>query len=200
MRKMQRRMVGKGKWYLRYWAEYHCREWALEHGETPLRIEIRKYWNSIPTPAFVYMFQPKRFRGRKNHATGAISGRPYNPRELKTHEREVQKHNCRGSGELPLFMKERYGLPITEGDRERAKRENDKYTRKFTNRRDLWEKRRDWGRWFTEDPREKAKREREARAAERRARPIASKKPDVTLAPAPERSKDEEVIDGDGED
>jgi hypothetical protein len=200
MRKMQRRMVGKGKWYLRYWAEYHCREWALEHGETPLRIEIRKYWNSIPTPAFVYMFQPKRFRGRKNHATGAISGQPYNPRKLKTHEREVQKHNCRGAGELPLFMKERYGLPISEGDRERAERENDKYTRKFANRRDLWEKRRDWGRWFTEDPREKAKREREARAEERRARPIASKKPDVKLAPAPARPKDEEVIDGDGED
>jgi hypothetical protein len=164
MRKMQRRMVGKGTWYLKYWADYQCREWALEYGEKPVRIEILKYWNSIPTPEFVYMFQPKKFRGRKNHSTGAISGQPYNPRKLKTHEREVQKHTCRGAGELPLVMKERYGLPITDEDRERHEREIKQHERKFSSRRDLWEKRRDWGRWFTEDPRKARER---SRAAER---------------------------------
>jgi hypothetical protein len=151
MRKMQRRMVGKGKWYLRYWAAYHCREWALEFGETPVEIEIRKYSNTIPKPEVVNLWQPAEWKGRKDPSTGAISGRPYNPRELKTRETEVQSHKCRGEGELPVFMKDRYGLPVTDEEREQAERDEEQRLRKFENRRETWEKRRDWGRWFADE-------------------------------------------------
>ncbi|MEX1366441.1 MAG: hypothetical protein AB1Z98_25175, partial [Nannocystaceae bacterium] len=79
MRKMQRRMAGKGKWYLRYWAAWQCREWALAHdGEVPLEIEISKIITKIPPPDAV-----------------AEKG-PYHPRKLKARERFIQTHKCKG--------------------------------------------------------------------------------------------------------
>jgi hypothetical protein len=194
MRKMHRRMVGKGKWYLRYWAAFHCREWALEFGETPVEIEIRKYTNVIPKPEVVNLWQPDRFKGRKDPASGAISGQPYNPRELKTRETDVQSHKCRGEGELPAFMKERYGLPITDEDREQAKRDEEQRMRKFDNRRETWERRRDWGRWFADDDDERD------RAAQRPSRPAAARREHVAdEADEPEglgdNAKDEDGVD-----
>jgi hypothetical protein len=50
IRKMHRRMVSKGKWYLRYWANFHCREWYLETGERAAAVEVHKLVTKIPTP------------------------------------------------------------------------------------------------------------------------------------------------------
>ena len=151
MRKMQRRMVGKGKWYLRYWASFQCREWALEHGETPVKIDIKKYTNRIPKPELISFWMPSKFKGKRDHATGATSGQPYNPRKLKTRETDVQTHKCSGDGELPPFMKERYGIELTDADRDRAEKDRLARERKFSNRRETWERRKDWGNWWADD-------------------------------------------------
>ena len=150
LRKMQRRMVGKGKWYLKYWSHYQCREWRLRGQAEPKRVEIIKIVTQIPAPEVVNVWQPEKFKGRLDHRSGATTGRAYDPRKLKVLESEVQQHNCSGDGELPLFMKERRGLPITDEDRERADREEQTRDRKFANRRSTWDKRRDWGRWWSE--------------------------------------------------
>ncbi len=150
MRKMQRRMVGKGKWYLRYWADYHCREWMLEHGEFPAEIEIRKYVNRIPGPKVTSFWVPKKFKGRKDRASGARVGEPYDPRKLKTREIDVQTHKCKDK-ELPLRMKERYDLPVSGEDEAKAERDEEQRLRKFKSRRDTWDRRKDWGRWFSEE-------------------------------------------------
>lgn len=165
MRKMQRRMIGKGKWYLRYWADFQCREWALRHdGEVPDRIEIKKLVTRIPPPELVNVWQPSKFKGRKDPRSGAISGQPYVPSELKVYDYDVEEHDCRGDGELPLFMKERHGLPLTQADRDRAERDAQQRERKFERRKEQWEKRKDW-RWFDdEDDEEKKKREHNARS------------------------------------
>ena len=62
-----------------------------------------------------------------------------------------------------MYMKERSGLPVTDEDRTLAEANAQKRQRKFTNREELWDKRKDWGRWFSEDATKK-KRERAARA------------------------------------
>jgi len=149
MRKMQRRMAGKGKWYLRYWASWQCREWTLETGEMPYQIEASKIITKIPGPDAV-----------------AKKG-PYHPRKLRAKERHIQDHKCKGKGELPLYMKERYGLPITEEDRNQAEREAQRYERKFANRKTTWENRRDWGNWGKA---EEDERKRKDKAEERRLR------------------------------
>jgi hypothetical protein len=65
-------------------------------------------------------------------------------------------------------MKERYGLPITEGDLARAEREAEQYERKFQNRKDQWDKRKDWGRWWAaQEEEEERARERQMRAGTR---------------------------------
>jgi len=150
MRKMQRRMVGKSKWYLRYWSDYHCREWFLEHGEVPEEIDIRKYWNRIPGPKVTSYWVPDEFKGRTDKGSGAIVGEPYDPRKLDTRERDVQTHQCKEK-ELPLYMKERYGLPITGEDRAKAERDEQQRTRKFKSRQSTWDRRKDWGRWFADE-------------------------------------------------
>lgn len=129
MRKMQRRMAGKGKWYLRYWASWQCREWTLKTGEMPYKIDISKIITKIPGPDAV-----------------AKKG-PYHPRKLRPKERHIQDHNCKGKGEMPLYMKERYGLPITDEDRAQAERDAERYKRKYASRKKSWENRRDWGNW-----------------------------------------------------
>jgi len=147
MRKMHRRMVGKGKWYLRYWAGFYCREWALAHdGELPREIEVNKIVTRIPAPAFVSYWVSDRHRGRKDKGTGARSGMPYDPRRLRATTHAVESHACTKVGELPPWMKARYGLPWTEADDREAERLERDRERKFVNRRESWEKRRDYGR------------------------------------------------------
>lgn len=156
MRKMQRRMVGKGKWYLRYWADFHCREWMLEHGEMPKEIDVRKYVNRIPGPKVTSYWVPDQFKGRQDRSSGATVGEPYDPRLLKTREHPVQTHKCKEK-DLPVFMKERYGLPISGEERAKAEREEAQRVRKFSTRKSSWDRRKDWGRWFAEDAQPKSK-------------------------------------------
>ena len=145
MRKMHRRMVGKGKWYLRYWVSYHCREWALATGEMPKEIEIWSITTRIPSPDAVNYWQPKKFKGRKD-PSGAITGEPFDPRKLTVKETHVQTHPCGKDARIPLYMLERYGLPITEEDRELATKEAERLARPFANRKSGWENRTDFGR------------------------------------------------------
>jgi hypothetical protein len=163
IRKMQRRMVGKGKWYLRYWADYQCREWMLEHGEMPKEIDIRKYSNRIPGPKVTSYWVPKKFKGKKDRRSGAIVGQPYDPRKLKTRETPVQTHKCK-EDDLPLRMKERYGLPTTGEDEAKAERAEKARERKFSSRKSSWDRRKDWGRWFSEDARKAEERKAAAKA------------------------------------
>ncbi len=163
MRKMQRRMIGKGKWYLRYWADFHCREWFLEHEEMPKEIDVRKYSNRIPGPKVTSYWVPKKFKGRKDRGSGATVGEPYDPRKLKTRESPVQTHKCKVR-ELPLRMKERYGFPISGEDEAKAERNEQQRTRKFKSRKSSWDRRKDWGRWF-EDEKKKPSRKAGAKPA-----------------------------------
>ncbi|MCA9717615.1 MAG: hypothetical protein KC468_23280, partial [Myxococcales bacterium] len=126
MRKMQRRMIGKGKWYLKYWAAFQCREWYLYTGgrSRAERIEVVKLYTTIPTPEQV------------------TKQGWYNPRKLKVKTSVVQSHKCPDGGDLPVFMKERYGYPISAEDRARAEKEAERAARSFKNRRTTWENRR----------------------------------------------------------
>jgi hypothetical protein len=126
MRKMHRRMTGKGKWYLRYWANYHCRDWYLERGVWPDKIEVFKIVTKIPSPEQV------RAKGW------------YQPSKLKATTSPVETLRCPSEG-VPLYIKERYGLPITEEDRRRAATEAEQQARSYKGRRDAWDRRRDFG-------------------------------------------------------
>ncbi len=158
MRKMQRRMVGKGKWYLKYWAAYQCREWYLRTGgkSRAVRVEIIKLNTKIPSPDQVT---------RQGW---------YDPRKLKVNTSVVQTHKCPNVGDIPMFMKERYGFPVTEEDREQAEKAAEREARGFKNRRRTWENRRNF---FGKNSRARPKRsttstrssEAAAEARERRA-------------------------------
>lgn len=187
MRKMQRRMVDKGKWYLSHWAHFHCREWALAHGELPVEVQVRKLVTRIPPPTFVSFWVPAAHKGRKDAGTGAISGRPYDPRKLKVHESEVQTHKCGPKGKIPPFMKQRYGIPLEEADLGALEAAEQKRLKLYAGRREAWEKRRDFGRWWAFE-RERAQRqaENDARRQEARDRASAGQRTTATPgAPAP---------------
>jgi hypothetical protein len=179
MRKMHRRMAGKGKHYLRYWATWQCREWTLLTGELPVEIEMSKITTNIPSPDAV-----------------AEKG-PYHPRKLKPRESHLQDQACKGDGELPLFMKERYGLPITEEDRQQAEAAADRYARKFVNRKSSWENRRDFGNWakVAEDERNR----REQAEERKRKRELAGSRP-TPSAPRPADEPDEDPEEQDVDD
>lgn len=126
MRKMHRRMVGKGKWYLKYWSAYHCREWLLATGVYPTKIEVFKIVTRIPSPEQV---------AKKGW---------YRPRDLPAKETLVETHRCPKEG-LPIYMKERYGFEVTDEDRQRAEKEAERQARGVENRKKAWERRRDFG-------------------------------------------------------
>jgi hypothetical protein len=203
MRKMHRRMIGKGKWYLRYWVDYHCRDWALRTGEVPKEMEIWSINTRIPPPDFVSMWQPAKQKGRRDANTGAVSGQPYHPRRLRVKEDLVQTHACGKGGQLPLEMKERYGWPITDEDRERAAAETQKLERQYASRRQTWDNRTDWGQWgeSIEERRartEQSKRERAAEDLEQRIEQATPEAGPETPAEPQDGGQDEERGD-DGE-
>ncbi|MEZ4449764.1 MAG: hypothetical protein R3B09_09800 [Nannocystaceae bacterium] len=127
MRKMHRRMIGKGKWYLKYWAEHFCREWLIERGEYPVRVEVRKIITRIPSPEQV-----------------ATKGW-YRPAELKATETAVETHRCPDPSTIPLYIKERHGLPITDADRAHDETEAARLAKAYDNRKTAWASRRDFG-------------------------------------------------------
>lgn len=156
IRKMQRRMVGKGKWYLPYWAGYQCRQWALKHhGELPAEIRISKFVTRIPSPNYISFFVEPKYRDQIHPSHGARSGHPYNPRKLKVKEVDVKTHKCEAE-DVPPWLKERYALPISSSEKEDAKRQQDAMTLKDEQHRSRWESRRDFPSWWTSKPKQAA--------------------------------------------
>ena len=127
MRKMHRRMISKGKWYLRPWAFYQCRDWYLAYGTRPQKVELYRLTTRIPTPEQVTT------RGW------------YRPKDLKATSEFLESHACPKDGDLPAFMKVRHGYPLAEAD---EKELSDLVERRRTlseQRRRTWAARRDWG-------------------------------------------------------
>ena len=103
MRKMNRRIIGgesgNTEWYRKWFARWHCRNWALEHdGETPQKVELIKVWYKIPPPEQTF---PNKW---------------YDPMDLLErtgHEEVKYTERCRGAvmGQLPNWIRERHGLP-----------------------------------------------------------------------------------------
>ncbi|MEX1366408.1 MAG: hypothetical protein AB1Z98_25005, partial [Nannocystaceae bacterium] len=106
-----------------------------------------------------------------------------------------------GDGELPLYMLERYGLPVTEEARARAEREAEQYERKFANRKTTWENRRDFGNWWQAEQEAKERREHAKARREERDQALRDR---VTKARAkaaahdPEEGSEGEGIDDEG--
>jgi hypothetical protein len=100
-RKMNRRIAGSeggaGEWYQKWHAGWVCRQWELEHGELPRRVELYKITYPIPSPEEVFL----------------------NPYDAKTQYNAKGTHKllhtteCAGAifGQLPNEIRARHGLP-----------------------------------------------------------------------------------------
>jgi hypothetical protein len=126
MRKMQRRMVGKGKWYLRYWSAYQCRLWELEHGKPAKEVQIYKVTTRIPPP-----------KKTKN--------KPWKPRKRKRTTTFVQRHKCGESGKPTLDQKRRRDISFTEDDHEREDKAAKKAQKDHESRIKSWARRKNFG-------------------------------------------------------
>ncbi|MFO0635249.1 MAG: hypothetical protein U0168_20570 [Nannocystaceae bacterium] len=124
MRKMNRRIIGgesgPTEWYRKWYARYHCRQWALEHeGVPPVKVELVRMTYKIPSPEQV----------RKNGW--------YSPEDLLAREgTETIEYTerCAGAvmGQLPNSVRERHGLaPLPE---------NTPYKPWIKHKRKAWEK------------------------------------------------------------
>jgi hypothetical protein len=127
-RKMHRRMIGKSKWYLRFWGDYHCRDWAFNNdGQLPKEVRVLKLRTPIPSPEEL-----------------AKAGVPSDPRERKLRSELVETHLCKPDVLTPE-IKQRRGWPLTEADQRildgKAKRVEIEARTKRTN----WAKRIDFG-------------------------------------------------------
>jgi len=127
IRKMHRRMVSKGKAYLRNWANFHCREWYLQTGERAASVEIHKLSTRIPTPEQV-----------------ATKGY-YHPDKLKLHDELLETYACPRAGDLPPYIKLRLGWPITAEEQAQLDDETEREAKAAENKRRSWATRRDWG-------------------------------------------------------
>ena len=127
IRKMHRRMVSKGQWYLRPWSNFHCREWFLATGERPASVEIHKLVTKIPSPEQV-----------------ATKGY-YDPSKLKLTDELVETHACPLAGDIPPFMKLRRGIPLSAEEQATLDAEAERDAKAAENKRRSWASRRDWG-------------------------------------------------------
>jgi uncharacterized membrane protein YphA (DoxX/SURF4 family) len=109
-RKINRRIAGSegghGSWYQKWHARWICRQWELEHGELPRRVELYKvtYPMLSPKEAFLNPYDPKtRYNERGAHS--------------KIHTTE-----CKGavSGQLSNEVRRRHGLPEVDEDEVRT--------------------------------------------------------------------------------
>ena len=127
-RKMQRRMVGKSKWYLKYWSSYQCRLWAMSHdGQMPERVEIIKMRTGIPKP-------DELFKTRKAS----------DPRKRKLKKELLETHKCKDANLSPEF-KQRMGWEVSEDELKSLEREAQKAEKSAKVARQNWAKRKDWG-------------------------------------------------------
>jgi len=128
MRKMHRRMIGKSKWYLRYWGQYHCRDWALSHdGQLPKEVRVLKLNTPIPSPD-----QLKQ------------SGEPSDPRTRKLRSELVQTHTCEPNVLTPE-LKQRRGWELTAADQQLLDGASKRAEAEAKNKRSSWDNRKGFG-------------------------------------------------------
>ncbi|PRP91744.1 hypothetical protein ENSA5_53250 [Enhygromyxa salina] len=127
-RKMHRRMIGKSKWYLRYWGQYHCRDWALNNdGHMPKEVRVFKLRTPIPKPDDL-----------------AAAGVASDPRERKLRTELIETHRCDERVVTPI-MKQRRGWSLTEEDQQWFEDELERMHRDAEGTRANWAKREDFG-------------------------------------------------------
>ncbi len=118
-RKMNRRMLGKGKWYLDYWGRAQCRLWAAEHeGRPPREIQVFRVVTKIPTP-------------EKAHTDG-----PIDPRGLAPKRTRVKTIPC-DRALTPDWLR-RHGYALDEHDRMEEEVRADAARRRSEQRRERW--------------------------------------------------------------
>lgn len=128
MRKMHRRMIGKSKWYLRYWGQYHCRDWAFNHdGELPKEVRVFKLRTPIPSPE-----------------EARDAGVPSDPRKRKLRKEKLETHTCKPDV-ITAEMKLRRGWPLTEADQRILDNRPKRAEIEAKNKRSNWDKREDFG-------------------------------------------------------
>ncbi len=123
-RKMNRRIIGGESgptdWYRKWFARYHCRQWALEHGGTaPKKVELVKVSYQIPSPDQVFRqgwYSPEQLLERSGT------------------EKVEYTERCADAvmGQLSNELRERHGLPpLPEGQRYRpwVKKKQDAWQR-----------------------------------------------------------------------
>ena len=125
MRKMHRRMVGKSKWYLKYWGQYHCRDWAFNHdGQLPKEVQVMRLNTGIPAPDKLK--------------------EPSDPRKRTLKRNVVETYKCKDSDISPE-MKLRRGWPLTDADKARMEAEARRIERAAEGTRNSWAAREDFG-------------------------------------------------------
>ncbi|PRP90509.1 hypothetical protein ENSA5_64240 [Enhygromyxa salina] len=109
-RKINRRIAGSegghGSWYQKWHARWVCRQWELEHGELPRRVELYKVTYPIPSPKEVFL-NPYDAKAQYN---------------AKGSHKKVHTTECKGavSGQLSNEMRRRHGLPEIDEDKIRT--------------------------------------------------------------------------------
>jgi uncharacterized membrane protein YphA (DoxX/SURF4 family) len=105
-RKINRRIAGSeggnGSWYQKWHARWVCRQWQLDRGELPRRVELYKVTYPMPSPQEVFL-NPYDAKTQYN-AKGA---------HTKIHTTE-----CKGSieGQMRNVVRVRHGLPEVDED------------------------------------------------------------------------------------
>jgi hypothetical protein len=127
-RKMHRRMIGKSRWYLRYWGEYHCRDWALNNdGQLPKEVRMYKLNTPIPAPDELVK-----------------SGKPSDPRKRRLKSELVETHACDAEVVTPE-MKRRRGWPLTDEDQAQLEAEATQAQATAAAKRIQWDARKEFG-------------------------------------------------------
>ncbi|MCA9695296.1 MAG: hypothetical protein KC636_37300 [Myxococcales bacterium] len=173
MRKMNRRMVGKGKMYRKWYARWLCREWQRTHGgEIPEKIELIKFSYALPTP---------------EQARDMGWYRPMELMEIRKRESTVHTESCKSTimGQLSNEERARYELPPLPDDVE--------YKANKTYKKRKWER---------SQEAERRKREREAAERSGKPTTTPPPPPnlgDPRAARAAARSVEHDADNGDGE-
>ncbi len=108
MGKINRRIIDQ-KGYRRHYAAWVCREWERTHeGEPAIEVQFVKMWTRVPPPQQLI-----------EEAGGNPLKMGYDPMELKLFQRKEDAVRCRTTphGQLPNYLRERYGLPLHEDER-----------------------------------------------------------------------------------
>ncbi|PRQ08241.1 hypothetical protein [Enhygromyxa salina] len=127
-RKMHRRMIGKSKWYLRYWGQYHCRDWAFNNdGQLPKEVRIFKLRTNIPPPDQL-----------------VEAGVPSDPRKRKLRTELIETYTCKPDVVTPE-MKQRRGWPLSDEDHAQLEKDAKRSEADAESTRTLWKAREDFG-------------------------------------------------------